>query len=498
MQLSEIISFCNPVKVVGNYRGSADTITQDSRKVSAGDVFIAVRGHQTDGHQYIGQAIKNGARLIICEKLPEHTPTGNHTFIQVEGTRQLLGPLAQHINGNPAKKLKLIGVTGTNGKTTVTTLVYQVLQSLGTPASLLGTVYSYILSEKNPSRLTTSDPVGLAQKMVKMVQAGSTHLVMEVSSHALDQMRVKGLEFDVTAFTNLTHDHLDYHGSFEAYANAKKKLFDNLDESAVAIINSDDERSAYMTQDSVATVKTFGFNTTGSNYPCKIHSQTIFGTKVEVENTIIQSPLVGIFNAYNVAQAYLIVRSLGFSSDVVAHALAHVQGAEGRMERVAVETESPQPLVVVDYAHTPDALENVLATLRGVKKETQSLHLIFGAGGNRDRSKRPEMAAIAEKRADVIYLTSDNPRDESPEDIINEIETGFSGNAAYSKEVDRRRAIEKAILAASSDDIVLITGKGHETYQEIKGVRYDFDDRKIARHALNKKLNIHSNSGEVT
>ena len=376
----------------------------------------------------------------------------------------------------------MIGITGTNGKTTTATLVYQMLSATGKKASLLGTVSKRILEEELGSSLTTSDPIELANDMKAMVEAGSEFLVMEVSSHALHQSRVAGFDFEVAAFTNLSHDHLDYHSTVEEYAKAKKLLFDGLPSSSSAIVNADDPHGASMLTDCKAKSVAFSFDTE-KNY---IISNTPQGITLSVEGTTIQSPLVGKFNAYNVAEAFLIGKELGISAEDAAEALKNAPGAAGRMETVKVDGDA-LPLVIVDYAHTPDALENVLSTLKNLKEDDQNLIVIFGAGGDRDSTKRPQMAKAAASHADTIIVTSDNPRFENPDLIIADILDGFEVLEHVSSITDRKEAIQKTIAAAGENDIILIAGKGHEDYQDVQGTKHPFDDREIAKAALELK-----------
>lgn len=489
MNFEDLISLCKPIDVSGPVPADISSLTQDSRKVTDGSVFIAVRGLQVDGHTFIDEAIEKGASVVICED--SSYADRDVCVVEVANTRALAGPLAQAFEGNPADKMKLIGITGTNGKTTVATLTYQALQKLGAKPSLLGTVAKQIGNKKLDSLLTTSDPVELAADMHRMVDAGSTHLVMEVSSHALDQLRVNGLDFTVAAFTNLSHDHLDYHDSLQEYAKSKKRLFDNLSPDAWAIINADDERSSLMAMDCSAQVIDFSFEQQAS-VACEIISSRHEGVKITVDGTEIQSPMVGKFNAYNIAESFLICRALGYEASVIADALGESDGAAGRLERVQSSQTNKQPLVLVDYAHTPDALDNVLSTLAGLKTEGQKLHVIFGCGGDRDKSKRPVMAKVAEKYADVITVTSDNPRHENPDSIIDEIMSGFEDAASAIRITDRKNAIQHAISNSDINNIILIAGKGHETYQEINDKRYNFDDRKVALDALD---NLHKIQG---
>jgi UDP-N-acetylmuramoyl-L-alanyl-D-glutamate--2,6-diaminopimelate ligase len=458
-------------------------LTQDSRKAKENSVFIAVRGYQVDGHEFIEDAIANGASVIISEE--PFATTKDISIVQVPDTRLLVGPLAQAFEGNPAKKMNVIGITGTNGKTTVATLTYQILNKLGARPALLGTVAKLIAGEEMKSRLTTADPIELASDMADMVQSNTTHLVMEVSSHALDQKRVAGINFDIAAFTNLSHDHLDYHEDLKAYARAKKQLFDDLSPDAWAIINGDDEQAHFMGLDCEAQTVYFSFKE-ALDVECQILSNTIDGLIIRIGKLMLESPLVGDFNAYNVTEAFLICRALGFDDTDIAESLQTATGAPGRMERVE-GSGNGKPVVIVDYAHTPDALENVASTLAELKTEKQKLHIVFGCGGNRDKTKRPSMARISEQLGDEVTVTSDNPRDEDPDAIIDEIMAGFENPDNVKRITDRKKAIEQAIAAADAYAMILIAGKGHETYQEIKGQRHDFDDRQIAREALDHK-----------
>lgn len=496
MTFDELIALCKPTDVSGTEPDKIGALTQDSRAVEKGSVFIAVKGTQVDGHLFIEDAISKGASVIICEE--SFYSQEDVCIVEVPDTRSLVGPLAQTFEGNPAGELKIIGITGTNGKTTVATLTYQLLMELsGARPSLLGTVAKYIDGKVLDSRLTTADPIELARDMRRMVDANSTHLVMEVSSHAIDQQRTAGIDFTVAAFTNLSHDHLDYHNSLQEYARVKKKLFDGLSEDAWAIINQDDEQGEYIALDCPAQIINFSFNK-AITYDCKIVSNSSEGLTLNINGVEFQSPLVGRFNAYNVAEAVFICKALGYEFTTIARALKSARGAAGRLERVEQEQDKKehQPTVLVDYAHTPHALENVLSTLSDLKTENQKLHVIFGCGGDRDRTKRPKMAEVAETFADIITVTSDNPRGEDPEAIIDQIMTGFSSVNLANRISNRKEAIEQAIIEADAETMILIAGKGHETYQEIKGKRYDFDDRKVALEAL-KKRNDNSKTGEV-
>ena len=493
MTFEKLISLCKPIDVSGPEPDEIGTLTQDSRQVKGGSVFIAIKGFQVDGHTFIDDAIERGASVIICEET--FYTEKDVCVIEVEDTRSLIGPLAQAFEGNPAEKLKVIGITGTNGKTTVATLTYQALQKLGAKPSLLGTVAKRIGEKEMKSQLTTADPIELAADMSKMVEAGSTHLVMEVSSHALDQQRVDGIPFDIAVFTNLSHDHLDYHNDLKSYARSKKKLFDDLHPDATAIINGDDKQASFIAMDCPARVIDFSFKK-ALEVECQVLSNTINGLTLRIGKTMIESPLVGAFNAYNLTEAFLICRALGFEDTEIANVLETLPGAAGRLERVEGSGEHGNPIVLVDYAHTPDALENVASTLADLKEENQQLHIVFGCGGNRDKTKRPKMAQIAERFADLVTVTSDNPRDEEPDAIIDEIMKGFEEPENVERLANRRKAIEKAIYNGDPQTMILIAGKGHETYQEIAGERYDFDDRKVARKALGHRKGNDKN--EVT
>lgn len=456
------------------------TFAIDSREVKEGTVFIAIRGTQVDGHMFLEDAIGRGAKVIICEE--SYYTEEDVCIIEVEDTQKLAGPIAQAFAGYPAKEMKVIGITGTNGKTTTATLVYQVLSACGEKASLLGTVSKRILGDVLDSKLTTSDPIELAKDMKTMVEAGSEYLVMEVSSHALDQDRVAGFDFEVAAFTNLSQDHLDYHETLDEYAKAKKILFDNLPAASTAVINADDAQGDFMMKHCKAKKSLLSFDSESSH----ILNNSPEGITLVIDGEHIESPLVGTFNAYNVGEAYLICKALGLDSKEIAKALKEAKGAAGRMESVIVEGEN-LPVVIVDYAHTPDALQNVCSTLAGIKKDEQKLTVIFGAGGDRDSGKRPKMAKAAAEFADKVIVTSDNPRSENPDLIIADILDGFESLENIKSITDRKEAIEKAIEDASADEIILIAGKGHEDYQEVNGKRHHFDDREIAEASLKAK-----------
>lgn len=482
MTYNELIEFCNPISVKGTPPERIGSLCQDSRSVSTGDVFIAIKGTQTDGHNHISSAIEQGASVIISDReLSGELPAA---LLQVKDTRSLLSPLAQRFAGDPAKELFIIGITGTNGKTTVATLVWQALRKLGYGAALLGTISKKINDEVMTSRLTTADPIELAADMQKMVAAGCRYMVMEVSSHALHQKRVEGLRFEVAAYTNLSHDHLDYHLTMDEYAAAKKSLFDSLTNTSWAVTNADDSYGRYMVRDTDARILDFSFSG-NALINGRVEETSANGTSIGVEGIKVYTPLIGYFNAVNVLEAMVICTALGFDGKTIASVLGECKGAEGRMERVSINgNHHDHPVVIVDYAHTPDALKNVASTLADLKTDNQKLVIVFGCGGDRDKSKRPVMAKISEEFADEVIVTSDNPRTEDPEAIIEDIVEGFSDQFTFRSIISRKEAIHVAISEADGDSIVLIAGKGHETYQEINGIRRHFDDREEASAAL--------------
>jgi UDP-N-acetylmuramoyl-L-alanyl-D-glutamate--2,6-diaminopimelate ligase len=485
MNLEHIIKIVQPSLVVGSTQKTIGKVSDNSKIIAPGDVFVAIRGSVNDGHTYIKSAVEQGAAVVVSER---HCEFNDVCVLIVDDTRKVLGPLSLAHAGNPQHCLTLIGVTGTNGKTTVATLIYQTLTELGLKTALLGTVAKYFGDIKKSSNLTTPGSAELALDLKEAVENGCTHLVMEVSSHALDQNRVMGLSFEVGVFTNLTLDHLDYHKSMEDYAKAKKMLFDSLSADSTAIVNFDDEYGKMMVADTKATV--WDLSLTTDDF--KIITVDTEGILLDMDGIYIQSPLTGIFNAYNLAQTYLSVIALGFGAKDVAKILNLVSGAPGRLEKVTLDSIDGTvviPSIYVDYAHTPNALENVLSTLKQTKAVHQQLTAIFGCGGNRDRSKRPVMAKIAENYADQCIVTSDNPRFEDPDAIIDEVCAGFSSKYPFIRITDRTEAITKSIIEANADSIILVAGKGHETYQEVQGIKYHLDDKEVCEKALQLRLN---------
>jgi len=466
-------------------------ISFDSRRVQQGFVFVAVVGTAFDGHAFIPQAIEAGATAVVCQQMPNNLQA-NITYVQVENSAKALGYIAANFHDNPSTKLKLVGITGTNGKTTTATLLYRLFMGLGYATGLLSTVVNYVNGTEVAATHTTPDPLQLNALLDQMVQAGCTHVFMEVSSHALVQERVAGITFAGGVFTNISHDHLDYHGTFDAYIKAKKRLFDMLPSSAFALINTDDKRGKIMMQNTLANVQSFALRTV-ANFKAKVLSNTLQGLELDIDGHNMWCKLVGQFNAYNLLAAYGTAILLQQNEADVLTVLSEVRPAPGRMQQVFANEQSPTApgqqaiTALVDYAHTPDALENVLTTIAAFRTGNEQLITVVGCGGDRDREKRPKMAAIAVKYSDKVVFTADNPRSEDPNDIIKDMQEGVSATH-YKKTLvvpNREEAIKTACTLAAPGDIILVAGKGHETYQEIKGVRRHFDDREVLAQMLN-------------
>lgn len=464
-------------------------IAFDSREVSKGSVFIAVPGTRSDGHDYIKSAIERGAVAVVCERLPP-TITEGITYVTVRKSAQALGIIASNFYGNPSDKLKLIGVTGTNGKTTTVTLLYQLFTALGYNVGMISTVENRIIDDVVPSTHTTPNPIQLNELLKHMAKAGCTFAFMEVSSHAVDQERIAGLNFAGAVFSNITHDHLDYHKTFENYIRAKKKFFDELSPEAFALVNADDKRGMVMLQNTRASKHTYGLRKM-VDFKAKVISSSLEGLELEVGGKNVWFKMIGDFNAYNLLAAFGTAVLLGEDPDEVLLHLSASTGAPGRFERVM---PGSRITAIVDYAHTPDALKNVLETISAVRTGNEQVITVVGCGGNRDKTKRPLMASIACKLSDKVVFTSDNPRDEDPMEIIRDMQTGILPTEAKKTVVlaDREEAIKTACLMARDNDIVLVAGKGHETYQEIKGVKHPFDDREVMIRVL-KLLNDQGN-----
>ena len=484
MKLKDIIVNCNLLEIKGEKNVDIDKVSFDSREVAPGTLFFAVRGTQTDGHVYIESALDKGASVVICEKMPKTLREGV-TYIRVDDSSYVLGVAAANFYGNPSKSLKLTGVTGTNGKTTIATLLYRLFSDAGYSCGLLSTIENIVDREVVPSTHTTPDPVELNALLRKMVDHGCEYAFMEVSSHAVDQHRIAGLHFAGGIFTNLTHDHLDYHKTMANYRNAKKKFFDDLPQNAFALTNLDDKNGAVMLQNTKARKLSYALKH-DADYKGVVMESHFDGMLMKVNGTELYTQLVGGFNASNILAIYGAALALGFDKEELLVEISKLHGANGRFDMV----HSDSGIVgIVDYAHTPDALENVLKTINEVRKAGQTLITVVGCGGNRDATKRPEMAAVAVQLSDRVILTSDNPRNEDPEEIIRQMKAGIEpGDTARVLSItDRREAIRTAVALAQKGDIILLAGKGHEDYQIIKGEKRHFDDKEELAKALKEK-----------
>lgn len=481
-RLKDILFGVDIMAVVGSIDQTISAITFDSRKCIEGSLYIAQKGTQVDGHDFIEAAIKNGAKTVVCEEMPQHTADGI-CCIQVKASPAALGFMAANFYDQPSKKLQLVGVTGTNGKTTTVTLLHDLFTQLGIKVGLISTVVNRIGEEEVASTHTTPDAVQLNELLVKMHQSACTHVFMEVSSHAVVQHRVTGLNFKGGVFTNISHDHLDFHKTFKAYIHAKQGFFNLLPTEAFALSNKDDKNGAIMLQNSEAKKYFYGIKTL-ADFKTKVIESDFEGLNLQIDGVDFWTPLIGRFNAYNITAVYATATLLGQNKLAVLTALSSIKGVSGRFQHIKLNGISG----IVDYAHTPDALENVLKTIKNIRTGNEQVITVIGCGGDRDRSKRPLMAAIACKLSDRILLTSDNPRTESPETIIEEMKVGVEVNDRKKvlSIVDRREAIRTAAGLAQIKDILLVAGKGHETYQEINGERSHFDDMEELTKALNE------------
>lgn len=470
-------------EVVGSTNLLIKDIQIDSRKVSDGSVFVAIKGVQMDGHTFIKTAINNGAKVIVCEYLPENIVNGV-SYLIVENAQEAVAIMAHQFYNEPSTKVKLVGVTGTNGKTTVATLLFKLFTTLGYKCGLISTVQNQIGDTIIPSTHTTPDAVQLNALLAKMVQENCTHVFMECSSHAIHQHRITGLQFVGAAFTNITHDHLDYHQTFEAYVDVKKSFFDHLPSSAFALSNLDDKNGANMLLDTKAKKVTYALHAPAT-YKGKILENQLTGLVMLVNEVEVHCRLIGTFNAYNFLAVYGIAIQLGELSEKVLIALSALTGAEGRFDYII---SNAKIIGIVDYAHTPDALENVLTTISKLRKGDEDVITVVGCGGDRDKTKRPIMAQVACDLSTKVFLTSDNPRSEDPNSILSDMEQGLSSAAKrkYIKIVDRKEAIKAAISFAKAGDIILIAGKGHEKYQEVNGVKTHFDDKEQLQNLFNE------------
>jgi UDP-N-acetylmuramoyl-L-alanyl-D-glutamate--2,6-diaminopimelate ligase len=457
----------------------------DSRAVQPGDVFVAVRGAAVDGHQFIDKAIENGAAAVVCEQVPPGFVAHHPSFIIVSDSAEVLGQMASNFYQNPSAALTLVGATGTNGKTTTVTLLWQLFSALGHKCGLIGTVENRIGDQVLASTHTTPDALRLHQLLRQMADAGCSHVFMEVSSHAIHQRRIAGATFAGGVFTNLTHDHLDYHNTFAEYRDAKKRFFDDLPQTAFALTNTDDRNGAVMLQNTKATKLTYGLKKT-ADFKAKIIENSLAGLHLELDNIEIHARMIGEFNAYNLAAAYAVACTLGQEKTETLTALSDLRGAEGRFDYLN-HPSKPGCIGIVDYAHTPDALEKVLETIQKLKKKNARVIAVAGAGGDRDKTKRPLMAQVCARLSDQIILTSDNPRTEDPAAILRDMEAGLDA-AGLRKTLtiqDREQAIKAAVRLAGPHDVILVAGKGHEKYQDIQGVKHSFDDKAILFRMMN-------------
>ncbi len=484
MTLKDILYKVSIEAVEGNTFQAFTNLHFDSREVGLNDVFVAIRGSASDGHDYIKKAVDQGAIAIVCEEFPDIKINGV-TYVRVNDTREALAFMASNYYDNPSSKLKLIGITGTNGKTTVTSLLYQLFQNLGYATGLISTVKILVDQQEYATTLTTPDSLTINKYLDDIVNAGVEYAFMEVSSHGIDQKRTLGLDFDVAGFTNLSHDHLDYHKTFEAYRDVKKRLFDQLKKTAVAITNNDDKNGLYMLQNCKAKTYTYALKS-HADYKAKVLENNFSGLHLKINEQDIWTKIIGHFNAYNLLTVFAIADLLDADSLESLKFLSRLQPVHGRFEHYISTNEEVS--VIVDYAHTPDALKNVLHTINSIRSKNETLITVVGCGGNRDKTKRPVMGKIASELSDQVIFTSDNPRFEEPEAIIQEIETGVEpqNTKKILSITDRKEAIKTACKLSKAKDIILIAGKGHETYQEVKGIRTDFDDMEIVKSFLNQ------------
>ena len=476
MKLQELLKNIKPTTIEGNTDVEITGVNIDSRKIKDGHLFVAMKGTQVDGHKFIGKAIKSGAKAILCEDMPQEKNDGV-CYIQVASTEDAVGKVATLFFGDPSKHLKLVGVTGTNGKTTIATLLYNMFRKFGYKVGLLSTVCNYIDDREVPADHTTPDPIELNELLSEMVKAGCEYAFMECSSHAIHQKRIGGLKFTGGIFTNLTRDHLDYHKTFENYRNAKKAFFDGLPKTAFAITNADDRNGMVMVQNTKATIKTYSTRQM-ADFRARIIEMHFAGMYLDIDGHEVGVQFIGKFNVSNLLAVYAAARMLGMQPEDILVAMSTLHSVSGRLEPI----QSPDGFTaIVDYAHTPDALENVLNAIHEVLNGKGKVITVCGAGGNRDKGKRPLMAQEAVRQSDRVIITSDNPRFEDPQDIINDMIAGL--NKEQMKKVitivDRKEAIKTACMMAQKGDVILVAGKGHENYQEIKGVKHHFDDKEV-------------------
>ncbi|MCK9203844.1 MAG: UDP-N-acetylmuramoyl-L-alanyl-D-glutamate--2,6-diaminopimelate ligase [Bacteroidales bacterium] len=487
MQLTDIIGDLTVLEFLGSKSLEVSGLVFDSRQVVPGNLFVAVRGTTADGHNFIEAAVSNGAIGIVCEDLPPVCQDGA-SYIRVLNSGIALGIMASHYFGNPSQNLALVGVTGTNGKTTTATLLHRLFRELGYGCGLISTIVNKIDETDYPSTHTTPDPVKLNEMMAKMVKAGCSYCFMEVSSHAIDQHRIAGLTFQGGIFTNLTHDHLDYHKTFDAYLKAKKTFFDNLPSGSFALINKDDKNGAMMLQNTHASKYSYGIRGM-ADFHCRVLGNQVHGLHLSFDGVEVWCQLIGLFNAYNLLAVYASAMLLGQDKTRVLTALSKMEPVAGRFNSLR---SCNGITAIVDYAHTPDALQNVLETINTIRGHNEQLITVVGAGGNRDVTKRPVMASIACRLSDRVILTSDNPRFEEPEAILDDMQkgVGIQEKKKVLTIVNRLEAIKTACALAKPGDIILVAGKGHENYQDIKGTKYHFDDKEILKEIFGQDNRI--------
>jgi UDP-N-acetylmuramoyl-L-alanyl-D-glutamate--2,6-diaminopimelate ligase len=479
--LKEILERIKIAEMLGKSDIEVEELCFDSRKAGKGSAFVAVKGTKTDGHEFINEVIEKGCKAVVCERFPDRIQKGI-TYARVDNTAGALGIMASAFYSYPSEKLNLVGVTGTNGKTTIATLLHELFRKSGYKAGLLSTIRNLVNDDPSASTHTTPDAIAINSLLSVMVKAGCSHCFMEVSSHAIDQKRTEGLKFRGGVFTNLTHDHLDYHGDFRNYLRAKKLFFDRLPETAFALVNNDDRNGMVMVQNTKAEIQTYSLKSV-SDYKCRILETHIDGMLLKIDSRELWTGLIGEFNAYNLLAVYGTAVLLGLDEEKILTMMSGFKPVIGRAQAV---TSSGGITAVVDYAHSPDALENILMTVNKIRKGSGKIITVVGAGGDRDKTKRPLMGKIAAVNSDKVILTSDNPRSEVPEDIIDDMRRGISKNLTDKviSITDRREAIKTAFMLADKGDIILVAGKGHETYQEIKGKKYHFDDMEIINELM--------------
>jgi UDP-N-acetylmuramoyl-L-alanyl-D-glutamate--2,6-diaminopimelate ligase len=474
--LNDLLSGIELLESRGNMSVLIGGIQFDSRQVKPGDLFVAVRGSHVDGHQYISKAIDLGAVAVVCEAIPEDFPS-NIVLAKIAGTQSNFGRIAAAFYDYPSLNLKVVGVTGTNGKTTIASLLYKTFSLLGYKVGLISTIKYFVGDEEFHATHTTPDALQIQELMAKMVESGCEYCFMEVSSHAIDQDRISGIDFDGGIFTNLTHDHLDYHLTFAEYLKAKKKFFDQLPETAFALTNADDKNGMVMLQNTKASKQTYSLRSL-ANFHCKVIEKHFDGMLLSIDGHEVWTHFTGVFNASNLMAVMGATVLLGVDRDDILRILSELRPVSGRFEII----RSPDgKYAVVDYAHTPDAIQNVLSGISEIRNGNEQIITVVGAGGDRDKTKRPEMAREAVRQSDKVILTSDNPRSEEPEQILADMEAGIEMRQKHKvlSIVNRREAIKTAIMLAKPGDIILVAGKGHEDYQEIKGVKYHFDDKEV-------------------